>query len=262
MEFVVDNLVWFIVGGVVILMTIVGYMAEKTDFAGKKYREKVGQEKEKINNKKEQERKEAPKVDAPVQDVTVTDIVSPKIESQNSTKEEDIYDPINNDQVDDISDINEDLYTPLNINHENDIKDIEEDLYVPLVQNNNIPLNMQVEQDIVPEKIIDYETQTGDDVSMDVVENNNEILEQSPMIEGISEPETIVSPIESLDEESETLDMPVVDNIEALPIVDSSDYDKIFPDDPVIINENKENEGTLIEAKEIDNSNAEDIWKF
>ncbi len=35
MEFIVDNLVWFIAGGVVILMTIIGYFAEKTDF-GKK----------------------------------------------------------------------------------------------------------------------------------------------------------------------------------------------------------------------------------
>ncbi len=32
MEFIIDNLVWFIAGGVVILMTIIGYFAEKTDF--------------------------------------------------------------------------------------------------------------------------------------------------------------------------------------------------------------------------------------
>ena len=36
MDFLVDNYMWFIFGAVVILMTVVGYLAEKTDFASKK----------------------------------------------------------------------------------------------------------------------------------------------------------------------------------------------------------------------------------
>jgi hypothetical protein len=32
MDFIIDNLVWFIVAGIVILMTIIGYFAEKTNF--------------------------------------------------------------------------------------------------------------------------------------------------------------------------------------------------------------------------------------
>ena len=39
MEFIVDNLVWFIVGGVIVLMTIIGYFAEKTNFGNKKNKE-------------------------------------------------------------------------------------------------------------------------------------------------------------------------------------------------------------------------------
>lgn len=40
MDFIVDNYFWFIVGGVVILMIIIGYIAEKTDFGRKPFKEK------------------------------------------------------------------------------------------------------------------------------------------------------------------------------------------------------------------------------
>lgn len=286
MDFIVDNLVWFIVGGVVILMTIVGYLAEKTDFASKKYREKVGQEKEEKNNKKVQEKDDTPK-DIPVQDVGVADIVSPEEELENPIKEEDSYEFLNDDQVNEVKDINDDLYAPLNqsdkqendlnVNpqedlyaplssiEENQVKDVNEDLYAPLVQNINIPQNTQEVQDVAEENIIDYETKTNDDITNNVVEDSNEIIDQEPVIESnsmVPEPETIDSPIESLDEESETLEMPEQGNIDTLPIVENSDYDKIFPDDPVIINESKGSEGTLTENKEIDDPSAEDIWKF
>lgn len=285
MEFIVDNLVWFIVGGVVILMTIVGYLAEKTDFACKKYREKVGQEKEKINIEKEHEKDEAPK-EVPVQDVGVIDIVSSNKELEDPVKEEDSYASLNNNQVNEVKDIDEDLYAPLNqsdkqendlnvepqedlyaplnSNQESEVKDVEADLYTPLVQNNNIPQNIEEVQDISPENIINYETETNDNMVNDVLDDDNEILDQSPVIESsdmVFKPETD-SPIESLNEESETLEMPIQEDIDTLPIVENSDYDKIFPDDPVIINESKGSEETSIEEKEIDDSNAEDIWKF
>ena len=40
MDFILDNYMWFILGAVVILMTVVGYLAEKTDFASKKHNKK------------------------------------------------------------------------------------------------------------------------------------------------------------------------------------------------------------------------------
>ena len=43
MDFVIENYIWFLVGGVVILMTIVGYFAEKTEF-GKKTNKKAAKE--------------------------------------------------------------------------------------------------------------------------------------------------------------------------------------------------------------------------
>ena len=35
MDFIVDNYIWFIVIGVVILMAVIGYIADKTDFGRK-----------------------------------------------------------------------------------------------------------------------------------------------------------------------------------------------------------------------------------
>lgn len=46
MEFVVDNYLWFLIGGIVLLMIIIGYFAEKTNFG-----------KLPLNNKKKQEEK-------------------------------------------------------------------------------------------------------------------------------------------------------------------------------------------------------------
>ena len=45
MEFITENYIWFIIAGIIILMTIIGYIADKTDF-GKKKPEKKKKEKE------------------------------------------------------------------------------------------------------------------------------------------------------------------------------------------------------------------------
>lgn len=37
MDFIVDNYLWFIVGGTVVLMIIIGFIAEKTDFGRKPF---------------------------------------------------------------------------------------------------------------------------------------------------------------------------------------------------------------------------------
>lgn len=62
MEFISDNLVWFIVGGIVILMTIIGFIAEKTDFGRKSFQKKEKVEKtpkeEKVKKEKKKDKKE------------------------------------------------------------------------------------------------------------------------------------------------------------------------------------------------------------
>lgn len=50
-DFFVDNWLWFLVGGIVLLMTLIGYIAEKTDFGRKEVEKKVKPKKEKKNKK-------------------------------------------------------------------------------------------------------------------------------------------------------------------------------------------------------------------
>ena len=52
MDFIVDNYVWFIVVGIIILMAVIGYIADKTDF-GRKGKEEATKEKKVEKPKKE-----------------------------------------------------------------------------------------------------------------------------------------------------------------------------------------------------------------
>lgn len=54
MEFFVDNWLWFLVGAIVILMTLIGYIAEKTDFGRKDIPKKEKIKKEKPKKEKKQ----------------------------------------------------------------------------------------------------------------------------------------------------------------------------------------------------------------
>ncbi|MEG0408370.1 MAG: hypothetical protein RR623_05795, partial [Bacilli bacterium] len=49
MEFITANIMWFIGGGIILLMTIIGYYAEKTDF-GRRNIDKPVKEKNKKKN--------------------------------------------------------------------------------------------------------------------------------------------------------------------------------------------------------------------
>lgn len=51
-DFIVENYIWFIVGAIVLLMIIIGFIAEKTDFGRKPFSSK---KKEKVENKEESE---------------------------------------------------------------------------------------------------------------------------------------------------------------------------------------------------------------
>lgn len=58
MDFIMDNYVWFIVIGVIIIMAIIGYIADKTDFGRKNQSENNEKIKEKKKVKKEKKVKE------------------------------------------------------------------------------------------------------------------------------------------------------------------------------------------------------------
>lgn len=58
MEFFVDNWLWFLVGAIVVLMTLIGYIAEKTDFGRKDVQKREKPKKEKKQPKAKEELKE------------------------------------------------------------------------------------------------------------------------------------------------------------------------------------------------------------
>jgi len=58
MEFFVDNWLWFLIGAIVILMTLIGYIAEKTDFGRKDIQKREKPKKEKKQPKAKEELKE------------------------------------------------------------------------------------------------------------------------------------------------------------------------------------------------------------
>ena len=66
MDFIVENYVWFIVGGIIILMAVIGYIADKTDFGRKGKDNQTNEEKPKKESKpkKTVEKKEKIKVEA------------------------------------------------------------------------------------------------------------------------------------------------------------------------------------------------------
>lgn len=57
MDFIADNYVWFIIVGIIILMAVIGYFADKTDFGRKVKTEKPEKNVEKIEKKKIKKRK-------------------------------------------------------------------------------------------------------------------------------------------------------------------------------------------------------------
>lgn len=155
MQFITDNYIWFLIGGIVLLMVIIGYIAEKTDFGHKD----VGK-KEKKDKKKEKELKKLEKSNLKLNDVVYTD--------NNVEVIEDLEVPLNeNKQVEEIStplNIEEDLTVPLNGNKQiEEITtpiNIEEDLTVPLNGLPNEPENIEIEETLKDNE----EVKTTDDV--------------------------------------------------------------------------------------------------
>jgi hypothetical protein len=98
MEFIIENYPWFIAGGVILIMTIIGFIAEKTNFGQnlkkeKKVKEKPIKKEEQKEIVKEEIKEETPVMDFPapilekkkeenvVEDVSLVDNVEPVIET-------------------------------------------------------------------------------------------------------------------------------------------------------------------------------------
>lgn len=78
MEFFQENYVWFIVGGIIILMAIIGYIADKNDF----YREEVQKYPKPIKDKKEKKNKKEKKENKVEEHNDINQNINDKVEDQ------------------------------------------------------------------------------------------------------------------------------------------------------------------------------------
>ncbi len=117
MDFIVQNYVWFIVGGIIILMVVIGYIADKTDF-GRKGKEENKVEKPK-KEKKVKEKKEKIKVE-PKGITELTKEVSEKEKINVNTNATPNSNEIKTDVKAENENIDQSLFAPLT----NDIKEV------------------------------------------------------------------------------------------------------------------------------------------
>lgn len=137
MDFIIDNYIWFIVGALVIIMAVIGYFADKTNFGRKEIQKRVKkvEEKPKKEKKAKKNKKDKKAVDnTPVAEVDETPVEIPDPDFVGV----DLYAPVS----DNSSAVNEDLYAPLENSAASEpvetIEDLyeknepQEDLYAPL----------------------------------------------------------------------------------------------------------------------------------
>ena len=117
MDFIMDNYVWFIVVGIIILMAVIGYIADKTDF-GRKGKDEDTKEKKVEKPKKEKkvkEKKEKIKVEAKgINELTQEVAENNKVDVQESA-DLNVVEPVQNVQVNN-ENIDQSLFAPLTDN--------------------------------------------------------------------------------------------------------------------------------------------------
>ena len=179
LQFIQENYVWFIVGGIVLIMVIIGYFAEKTDFGAKKIEKK--EKKSKTDELNEEEISHIIEENGVNQGLS--DLVSENAE-------------IPNDIIDD-NQINEDLNAPFGDSDMNaDFNETEESE----VENNDVNTEItdidNVEETSNAEETV--ETNEDIDVNTDINENAETSVEEET-----SNIEDITTPLPSIDEVKE-----------------------------------------------------------
>jgi hypothetical protein len=237
MDFITDNYVWFIVGGIILVMALIGYIAERTDFGRKESTKKEKKEKIEKTNK---EAVVAPPVQ-PIEEVPVVTDADNLIFGQDASLNDEVALNPNVDETT-VAGINEDLTVPLDPTSDVEAVEetpvIDEELMAPLVSEDlNAPLEEPNEtiNDINLEPVA---TETDSAVETDEVNEiqSNDLFNETPA--GIEE----VIPEEPVALENETS---VADDIQV-------------DDDNTKTNIELPNIDTLKENDPDD----EDVWKF
>lgn len=141
MEFIAENYIWFIIGGIVILMAVVGYIADVTDFGRKTLDKQPKEKKEKVKvekTKPEKVKKEKNKKEKIVEELPIipNNIEQPEnvIENieqpiQNDLEQQDFSLEQNNIQQDNL--FSNELFT--NVNTEQPVaEEVDQSLFEPL----------------------------------------------------------------------------------------------------------------------------------
>lgn len=123
MQFIVDNYIWFIVGGVVLLMAIIGFFADRTDFGRKEFQKRLKEPKEKSKDSKKETSKKG----------KVEEVIKEEVPIK--IPDDALVDDVVNEENDNL--ITEDLFQvlPTETTHESIAIDNDEDLYKPLQSN-------------------------------------------------------------------------------------------------------------------------------
>ena len=147
MEFFVDNWSWFLGGAVVLLMTLIGYIAEQTDFGRKEVQKQEKPKKikeKKVKEKKVKEKKQ--KKSKENQETEVLEMEQPKPEIQMALATDTIFDePVMTENFEEVQELNVPL-EEINTEHTDTVESypveelndfMQEEVYTePVVQEN------------------------------------------------------------------------------------------------------------------------------
>ncbi len=105
MNFITDNYIWFIVIGIIVLMAVIGYIADKTDF-GRKIKAEENEEKPKKTKKLKEEKKETkikvePKGINELSQKLTKEVPKETVEKNNNLQNtSSVSQPVNNENID------------------------------------------------------------------------------------------------------------------------------------------------------------------
>lgn len=145
MDFIIDNYIWFIVVGIIIIMAVIGYIADKTDFGRKLsiQKEERPKKEKKVKEKKEKIKVQPKGINELTQEVVdnnkVNDLTINEIKQDNPVNNENIdqslFAPLTDDNV------NEVIQQPDEQIEKEELKNIEPTkLENPIPENNNQPV--------------------------------------------------------------------------------------------------------------------------
>lgn len=152
MDFITENYIWFIVGAIIILMAVIGYYADKTDFGRKEKEEKKPKSKpvkEEIKEeiKVEEVKKEKPKKEKKKKEKKKKEKVESNelVETVETQPQEDLYAPIDTmPQVDTNEMVDEALFAPLTDTLQEITEEVNDE---PMLTEENViePINDEIE---------------------------------------------------------------------------------------------------------------------